>query len=160
MPLTDAATTMVAELSRLSGREADLRRDLLTTRTRIDKLLEGLDAVLNLLDRPDRQALRDKVMALDLPLNRRFKTRRPSERVDTVHAWLADQEGPFTAAQVQAMLAANGLTDGRHNASIILSRKVGQGMVRRLGRGRYQVCAWHPEITARRVRNGQVPDPV
>jgi len=151
MPLTDAAETMVAELSDLVGWEADLRKDLNTTRKKIDKLTKGLDAVLDLLDRSERLSLQARITAIRLPMNRRRTAPVASPRVGALHAWLALREEPFTAAEVQQMLAADGLTDGRHNASIILSRKVGQGMVRRVSRGRYEVNPNHPEIAARRA---------
>lgn len=156
MPLTDAAKTMVSELADLAKWEADLRRDLTATRNKIDKLTEGLTAVLDLLDRPDRQALQARITAIRLPMNRRRTAPVASQRVEALHAWLALREEPFTAAEVQQMLAAAGLTDGRHNASIILSRKVGQGVVRRVSRGWYEVNANHPEIAARKMIEGSM----
>ncbi|MEM7060641.1 MAG: hypothetical protein AAF557_23925 [Pseudomonadota bacterium] len=151
MPLTEAAETMVAELSDLSKWEGELRRDLSATRRKIDKLNQGLDAILDLLDREKRLSLQARIAAITMSLQQRKTPSTPSPRVEAVQSWLADRDGPFTVAEVQTMLQAQGLTNGRHNASIILSRKVGQGVVRRVSRGWYEVNPNHPEIAGRRA---------
>jgi hypothetical protein len=154
MTLTDAAQAMVNELRDLAAWEAELARDLAVTRGRGAELTRSLASLLDVLPREDRRALKIALARIEMPRVRRLKA--PSIRtgiVEAVHDYLAAADDTVTALDLQAHLAQRfGARAGR--ASIILSRKVAQGMVERLSRGRYRVNPRHPEIAARRAGMG------
>ena len=154
MSLTEAATTLVRELRDLAAWEDELSRDLAQTRGRSAELTRSLMSLIPVLPRDDRRALKIELAKLEMP-KVRF-TRKASHRTDiveAVHDYLAGADDTVTALELQAHLTERfGAAPKR--ASIILSRKVGQGMVIRLARGRYRVNPRHPEIAARRVAAG------
>lgn len=154
MSLTDAAQAMVREIRDLAAWEAELARDLATTRGRSAELTRSLMALMGVLPKEDRRALKIALAEIEMPrLGHRTKSCHRTDVVDAVHDYLAAADDTVTALDLQAHLAERcGAAPKR--ASIILSRKVEQGMVERLARGRYRVNPRHPEIAARRVGMG------
>lgn len=153
MTLTTAAEAMVRELRDIAEWETELSRDLTVTRARRRELLASLDALARILPIGDRLGLRIAVGQIEMankprPRRRSNKTRR----VDLTHDYLAMAEDTVTTSGLQNWLSEGGQNPKKGLASIILSRKVDQGVVERLSRGLYRVNPHHPEIVARRRR--------
>ena len=154
MSLTDAAQAMVREVAALAAWEEELSRDLAQTRGRSAELTRSLMSLIPVLPRDDRRALKIELAKLEMPRIRPARTAaQRTDIVDAVHDYLAAADDTVTALELQAHLTER-FGAGPKRASIILSRKVEQGMVVRLARGRYRVNPRHPEIAARRVGMG------
>lgn len=154
MSLTDAAQAMVREMRDLTAWEDELTRDLTVTRGRIAELTRSLMSLLAILPREDRRALTIELAKIELPRVRGArKVSCRTDIVEAVHDFLAAADDTVTACDLQAHLAER-FGAGAGRASIILSRKIGQGVVQRLTRGRYRVNPRHPEIAARRAGMG------
>ncbi|MEM9138418.1 MAG: hypothetical protein AAGB15_01185 [Pseudomonadota bacterium] len=146
---------MITELSELTQWESDLMRDLAVTRGRAADLRRSLDALVRCLPIAERRDLRADIARLEIPVRgRRLQAQNMTDKVIAIHDYLAAADDTVTALELQAHLEKLGLADRPGAASIILSRKVGQGLVERLSRGRYRVNPHHPEISARRVAMG------
>jgi len=140
MTLADAAETIVSELEKLARWEADQMADLDATRGRRTGLARLAAARLEDLPEPARTDLRLRLQkAAILSAAAMRESPHVTDKVEAVHRYLAQSDGTVTVKEVQAHLEQHGLAPYPDAAAATPSRKRNQGVVRRVGRGRYRV---------------------
>ena len=150
MTVTQAAECIAAEIEALSARETDLLQDLARTRANREKLLRSIDCVLDTLAPEERHPLRLRLNRAAVALAGELRPGvNVTDKVEALHHYLASTEGPVTVKGVQAHLRRHRLATYDDAAALLLARKCKQGMLRRIGRGRYSVNPHHPAIASR-----------
>ena len=146
-----AAELITAEIEKLAAWESDLLYDLAATRENRERLLRAIDSVLPGLPEDQRRPLR-------LRLNRVAVARAGglrantmvTDKVEAVHDYLSRAaEGVVTVKAVQRYLKKLGLAPYDDAAALLLARKCKQGLLERVGRGRYRVNRHHPVVAGR-----------
>lgn len=66
-----------------------------------------------------------------------------------MHDYLSRAEGVVTVRNVQRYLKKLGLAPCDNAAALLLARKCKQGLLERVGRGRYRVNRMHPVVAGR-----------
>ena len=78
-----------------------------------------------------------------------------TDKVEAVHDYLARAEGVVTVKAVQRYLKRHGLATYEDAAALLLARKCKQGLLERVGRGRYRVNRHHPVVAGREIGPGE-----
>ncbi len=149
--LESAVTAMLDELRAEQEREGALGCELIESRHRRRELLRSMAILIKTFPEADRRrhAKRlERVEALH-----RAPRRRPgaSERSEAVLAFLAGYPGDeVRAAELGQALVETGLDPGRAYGAQALHRLGRQGLVVRVGQGRYRISRQHPELVALR----------
>ena len=152
MDVMDAAEAIAAEVETLAERETALLDELARTRANRERLVRAVDAVLATLP-PERRRpvqLRMNRVAMKLAGELRADPNR-TDKVEAVHDYLARADGVVTVKAVQRYLQRHGLAAYDDAAALLLARKCRQGLIKRVGRGRYSVNQHHPAIASRRM---------
>ena len=152
MTVIEAAECLADEIETLAAWEGELLQDLARTRARRENLLKAIASVLDTLAvearRPVQLRLNRVAMALAGELRAEVNL---TDKVEALHDYLARADGPVTVKRVQAYLGRHGLATYDDAAALLLARKCKQGMLKRIGRGRYSVNPQHPTIASRRL---------
>jgi hypothetical protein len=152
MTVTEAAECIAAEIEVLTDHEANLLRDLGRTRANRENLLRSIDCVLATLPPEGRRALQLRLNRAAVALAGELRDGvNVTDKVEALHEYLARADGPVTVKGVQAHLRRHGLAPYDDAAALLLARKCKQGMVKRIGRGRYSVNPHHPAVASRRL---------
>jgi hypothetical protein len=152
MTVTQAAEAIAAEIEALTARESDLVQDLARTRANREKLLKSVHCVLDTLPPEERRPLQLRLNRAAVALAGELRAGvNVTDKVEALHDYLARADGPVTVKGVQAHLRRHGLATYDDAAALLLARKCKQGMLKRIGRGRYSVNPNHPAIASRRL---------
>ncbi len=149
--LENAVTAMLDELRAEQNREGELSLALVKARHRRGELTRSLTILIKTFPAVDRRR-HAKQLARIASLCRAPR-RRPgaTEWSEAVLAFLVAYPGEeFTVAELNRALAAGGHDTGPAYAAKALYRLVKQGLVVRVGQGRYRVTHQHPDMVALR----------
>ncbi len=164
--LENAVTAMIEELLAEQKREVELTRALVVARHRRAELLRSVTILIKTFPAVDRRRHSRRLERVEAM--RRAPRRRPgaTERSEAVLAILAEYPGEeFAVAGLDRALAAGGHDTGTNYGAQALHRLAKQGLVVRVGQGRYRINPRHPELVAlrrkaleERGRDSQVMD--
>lgn len=145
--LTSAAEAIIAEIEKLAAWEGDLLDDLGATREKREALLRAADPVLAILPPDGRRPFRLRLNRVAIAVAGGLRAKiHVTDKVEAVHDYLARAEGVVTVKAVQRYLKAHGLAPYDDAAALLLARKCKQGLLERVGRGRYRVNRHHPVV--------------
>lgn len=148
--LSDAASAILAQIETLAATEETLAADLQRAQAHRADLTRAVTGIGRLLETATRSALLLRLTRaegwVEGPGARRGA---PSDKVDAVMDYLAASTGVVSVAEVQRFLQENELTHYYSAAATMLSRKAKQGVVERIGRGRYKVNRLHRDMMGR-----------
>ncbi len=148
--LASAAETLTAEIESLANWEADLLDDLAETRRKRERLIKAIDSVLPSLDPDTRRPYRLRLNHVAVRLAGGLRANvHVTDKVEAVHDYLARADGVVTVKAVQRYLKKLGLAPYDDAAALLLARKCKQGVLQRVGRGRYKVNRMHPVVAGR-----------
>ena len=151
--LESAVSAMLEELRAEQEREGALGCELLESRHRRRELLRSLTILIRTFPEAARRQNRQRLARVEA--RHRAPRRRPgaSERSEATLAFLAGYPGDeVRAAELGQALVEAGLDPGRAYAAQALHRLGRQGLVTRVGQGRYRISRQHPELVALRRR--------
>ncbi len=149
--LEHAVTAMLEELRAGQEREGALSLALVEARHRRAGLTRSLTILIKTFPAVDRRRHAKQLARIESLC--RAPRRRPgaTERSEAVLAFLAACPGDeFVVAGLDRALAAAGLDPGRAYAAQALHRLGKQGLVVRVGQGRYRINPQHPDLVALR----------
>ncbi len=149
--LENAVTAMLEELQDEQDREGKLSCDLIESRHRRGELLRSLTILIKTFPEADRRRHCKRLARAEA--RHRAPRRRPGAtgRSEAVLAFLAGYPGEeFVVAELDHALAEAGLDPGRAYGAQALHRLGRQGLVVRVGQGRYRISRQHPELAALR----------
>ena len=151
--LESAVSAMLEELRAEQEREGALGCELIESRHRRRELLRSLTILIRTFPEAARRQNRQRLARVEA--RHRAPRRRPgaSERSEATLAFLAGYPGDeVRAAELGQALVEAGLDPGRAYAAQALHRLGRQGLVTRVGQGRYRISRQHPELVALRRR--------
>ena len=151
--LESAVSAMLEELRAEQEREGALGCELIESRHRRRELLRSLTILIRAFPEAARRQNRQRLAQVEA--RHRAPRRRPgaSERSEATLAFLAGYPGDeVRAAELGQALVEAGLDPGRAYAAQALHRLGRQGLVTRVGQGRYRISRQHPELVALRRR--------
>ena len=151
--LESAVSAMLEELRAGQEREGALGCELIESRHRRRELLRSLTILIRTFPEAARRQNRQRLAQVEA--RHRAPRRRPgaSERSEATLAFLAGYPGDeVRAAELGQALVEAGLDPGRAYAAQALHRLGRQGLVVRVGQGRYRISRQHPELVALRRR--------
>ena len=158
MTVTEAAETLAAEIETLAAWETDLLQDLARTRLRREGLLKAIESVLATFPVEQRRPIQLRLNRVAVALAGELRPEtNVTDKVEAVHDYLARAVEPVTVRGVQAYLRRHGLATYDDAAALLLARKCKQGLLKRIGRGRYSVNPHHPTIATRRLSQAERP---
>ena len=158
--LEAAVTTMLDELEAEQEREAELCCALLAARHRRAELAGGLATLLKTLPAAERARHGERLAGIERARRVPGPGRGATACGQAVQTWLARHpSGEVTTAELDAAVAAAGFARPREYAAKTLNRLSRDGLVTRVGRGRYRVSRRHPKLAAlRRAAVAEVED--
>lgn len=149
--LEAAVTTMLDELEAEQDREAELCCALLAARRRRAELADGLATLLKTLPSADRARHGERLARIERARRVPGPGRGAKACGQAVLTWLARHpSGEVTTADLDAAVAAAGFDRPSEYAAKTLHRLSREGLVVRVGRGRYRVSRRHPKLAALR----------
>ena len=151
--LESAVSAMLEELRAEQEREGALGCELIESRHRRRELLRSLTILIRTFPEAARRQNRQRLARVEA--RHRAPRRRPgaSERSEATLAFLAGYPGDeVRAAELGQALVEAGLDPGRARGAQALHRLGRQGLVVRVGQGRYRISRQHPELVALRRR--------
>ena len=149
--LENAVTAMLDELRAEQNREGELSLALVESRHRRGELLRSMTILIKTFPEADRRRHSRQLSRIQALC--RAPRRRPgaTEWSDAVLAFLAEcPDEEFTVADLNRALAAGGHDTGQAYGAKALYRLAQQGLVVRVGQGRYRVTHQHPDLVALR----------
>jgi hypothetical protein len=149
--LENAVTSMLEELQAEQEREGELSCALVETRHRRGELLRSLTILIKTFPRAERQRHDRRLARVDASYQAPRRRHGTTDRSRAVLAFLASYPGEeFRVAELDRALAAGGLDTRRAYSAQALHRIGKQGVVVRVGQGRYRVTRQHPDLVALR----------
>ncbi len=149
--LENAVTAMLDELRAEQNREGELSLALVESRHRRGELTRSLTILIKTFPAVDRRRHARQLARIQALC--RAPRRRPGAtgRSEAVLAFLAGYRGAeIRVAELDHALAEAGLDPGRAYGAQALHRLGRQGLVVRVGQGRYRATHQHPELVALR----------
>ncbi|MEM1162122.1 MAG: hypothetical protein AAGJ28_14400 [Pseudomonadota bacterium] len=137
--LYSAVDTLITRLEREHAWAVELRTDLQHTEREMARLLSACDAAIRTIPLDDRGGLSFRLARIAIKDDTRGRPPKDG-RYSAMLAFLADRPGQeISPAAIAAYLRAQGLRDTRKYIACALHRWSADGMVHRVGRGRYIV---------------------
>ncbi len=149
--LENAVTAMLDELRAEQNREGELSLALVEARHRRGELLRCVTILIKTFPEAGRRRHRKRLARVEALRRAPRRRQGATERSDAVVTFLATCPGEeFDIADLNHALAAAGFDTGGTYAAQALHRLARQGLVVRVGQGRYRVTHLHPDLVALR----------
>ena len=153
-PVAHAAANLMGALDKLVARKSELLRDMRRTDVRIARLRTSLTALAPTLSDTARNVLSRRLDAsAETETFAAGGAAHGSNRMQVLHDFLANH--PFAEVTSQAVLhhlKAHNITADPAVVARLVHAKTEQGMLRRLGRGRFSIDQSHPKLAGLRIK--------